>query len=151
MPRMSMVEAIRDALDVMMARDKSVVEITVREGRNDQVRRVLARLGHKVRDLTRVRMGPLTLEGVGPGRYRPLTGQEVRALRALGERKAEEVQPPQHPRQTPFFSPAAAIFPCAAHPEVVASAPRCETRRAGLSLLMSWWMVRACGSAPWTR
>src|SRR5690348_6741323 len=42
------------------SRDKSVLEITIREIRNRQVRRMLAKLGHKVRDLTRIRMGPLT-------------------------------------------------------------------------------------------
>jgi len=46
------------------SRDRSTLEITVREGRNRQVRRMLANLGHKVRDLTRIKMGPLTLKGL---------------------------------------------------------------------------------------
>jgi 23S rRNA pseudouridine2605 synthase len=62
------------------SRDRSVLEITIREGRNRQVRRMLAGLGHKVRDLTRIRMGPLTLEGLSPGQFRPLTGRELRQL-----------------------------------------------------------------------
>jgi 23S rRNA pseudouridine2605 synthase len=69
------------------SRDRSVIEITIREGRNRQVRRMLARLGHKVRDLTRVRMGPLTLEGLPPGKFRPLSPRELRELRRAGKRE----------------------------------------------------------------
>ena len=69
------------------SRDKSVLEITIREGRNRQVRRMLARLGHKVRDLTRIRMGPLTLHGLAPGQFRPLTRREIEQLRKIGEVK----------------------------------------------------------------
>ena len=76
------------------SRDKSILEITVREGRNRQVRRMLARLGHKVRDLTRVRMGPLTLEGLAPGQFRPLTPREVRELQQAGKRETK--RPEKH-------------------------------------------------------
>ena len=55
------------------SRESTVLEITIREGRNPQVRRVLAKLGHKVRDLMRVKMGPLTLHGLAPGQVRALT------------------------------------------------------------------------------
>ena len=48
----------------------SVLEITLREGRNSQLRRMLARLGHKVRNLTRTRLGPLTLHGLAVGQVR---------------------------------------------------------------------------------
>jgi len=66
--------------------DKSVLEITIRESRNPPVRRMLAKLGHKVRDLTRVKMGPLTLHGLAPGQVRALTPREVRELRQLPKR-----------------------------------------------------------------
>jgi len=66
---------------IKRARDKSSLEITLREGRNRQVRRMLARLGHKVRDLTRIRFGPLTLDGLSPGQSRLLTPRELAALR----------------------------------------------------------------------
>jgi 23S rRNA pseudouridine2605 synthase len=67
------------------SRDKSILEITIREGRNRQVRRMLARLGHKVRDLTRIKMGPLTLQGLAAGQFRSLTPREVRDLRQAGK------------------------------------------------------------------
>jgi pseudouridine synthase len=72
---------------VKRTRDKSVLEITIREGRNRMVRRMLAKAGHKVRDLTRVRMGPLTLHGLNPGDVRMLTPREVRELKSLAEAK----------------------------------------------------------------
>ena len=72
---------------------QTILELTIREGRNRQVRRMLAKFGHKVRDLMRVKLGPLTLQGVAPGKHRPLTPREVKQLYALakaGEAKAGE-------------------------------------------------------------
>ena len=42
---------------------------------------MLAKLGHKVRDLMRIRMGPLTLEGLPSGHFRELSDREVKQLR----------------------------------------------------------------------
>ena len=56
--------------------------LTLHEGRNRQVREMCARVGHPVRSLTRVRMGPLTLRGLESGAWRELTPSEVGALRA---------------------------------------------------------------------
>jgi 23S rRNA pseudouridine2605 synthase len=67
-------------------RDRSVLDITIREGRNRQVRRMLAKLGHKVRELTRIKMGPLALQGLKPGQSRELAPRELRELRAAAER-----------------------------------------------------------------
>jgi 23S rRNA pseudouridine2605 synthase len=61
----------------------SVVEITLREGRNREVRRILARLRHTVRRLIRIRIGPLSLRGLPVGRFRPLTAAELRSLRQM--------------------------------------------------------------------
>jgi 23S rRNA pseudouridine2605 synthase len=68
---------------VRRGRDRSILEITIREGRNRQVRRMLARLGHKVRDLMRIRMGPLDLHGLAPGQVRSLSPKEIRQLKEL--------------------------------------------------------------------
>ncbi len=86
---------------VRRSRDKSILEITLREGRNRQVRRMLAKVGHKVRDLMRVQMGPLTLDGLKPGQFRPLTAREVKALRKLSQPKetapADDLEPADMP------------------------------------------------------
>jgi len=65
---------------------QSILELTLKEGRNRQVRRMLARLDHKVRDLTRIQMGPLTLDGLKPGDVRTLSLREIRSLRTMGKR-----------------------------------------------------------------
>jgi 23S rRNA pseudouridine2605 synthase len=54
--------------------------LTLIEGRNRQIRRAMLALGHPVKKLVRVRMGPLTLGSLPPGAVRPLRGDEVRAL-----------------------------------------------------------------------
>jgi pseudouridine synthase len=56
--------------------------ITLREGRNRQVRRMCASIGHPVRKLTRTRMGPITLGDLRPGHWRDLTPRETRLLQA---------------------------------------------------------------------
>jgi 23S rRNA pseudouridine2605 synthase len=61
-------------------RHRTRLEITLREGQNRQIRRMLAHLGHEVRDLTRIRIGPLSLRGMQPGMYRPLSKSEVEKL-----------------------------------------------------------------------
>ena len=71
----------------------TMLEITLREGRNRQVRRMLARLGHPVRQLTRVRIGRLTLQGLGPGKYRPLKPAEVDALLRLSKPTKTKIKP----------------------------------------------------------
>jgi 23S rRNA pseudouridine2605 synthase len=76
-------------------RQSSVLEITLREGRNREVRRILAKVGHKVRELTRVKMGPLTLERLALGACRPLSEREIRQLRqATRPREAGSANPP---------------------------------------------------------
>ena len=77
---------------------RSMLEITLREGRNRQVRRMLARLGHPVRQLTRVRIGRLTLRGLGPGKYRPLKPAEVNALRGLSQPTEMKTKPTRKKR-----------------------------------------------------
>lgn len=62
-------------------RDESLIEITIRQGLNRQIRRMLARVGLDVRSLKRTRIGNLKIEGLGAGQHRLLTPAEVTALR----------------------------------------------------------------------
>jgi 23S rRNA pseudouridine2605 synthase len=66
-------------------RTRTVVDITLKEGKNRQIRRMLARLGYKVRDLNRIKFGCLDLEGVPVGAVRPLIPAELKELRRMAE------------------------------------------------------------------
>lgn len=57
------------------------LELTITEGRNRQVRRMLEAIGSKVLKLVRIRLGPLTLEGLRIGGWRDLEPHEIAALR----------------------------------------------------------------------
>jgi len=59
------------------------IELTIHEGRNRQVRRMCAAVGHPVLELVRTRFGPLTLGALQPGEHRRLSPVEVERLRAL--------------------------------------------------------------------
>lgn len=62
--------------------EPSLIELTLREGRKRQVRRMCAEVGYPVRDLVRVAFGPLTLGDLKAGASRKLTPDEVASLRS---------------------------------------------------------------------
>jgi pseudouridine synthase len=62
--------------------DRATLILTLREGRNRQVRKMCEAVGHPVVHLRRVRIGPIADRSLEPGRYRRLTAREVEALRA---------------------------------------------------------------------
>lgn len=66
---------------VKSAADRSVIDITLTEGRNRQVRLMLAKVGFLVRKLVRISMGPIRLKSVALGQWRELTREELRDLR----------------------------------------------------------------------
>ena len=61
--------------------DDGLVEITIREGRNRQVRRMFASIGCDVKRLRRVKFAGLTLDGLKVGQVRSLSAAEVAALK----------------------------------------------------------------------
>ncbi len=64
-------------------KESTWLEITLREGLNREIRRLLARVGHKVLRLVRVSVGPVRLGKLPPGSVRPLALEEIRALQNL--------------------------------------------------------------------
>ncbi len=64
---------------------QSALEIVLTEGRNREIRRLLARVGHKVQQLKRIALGPLRLGELPVGAYRELTRAEVLQLRKCAE------------------------------------------------------------------
>ena len=67
--------------------DSTQIEMVLAEGKNREVRRMWAKLGHKVMRLNRVAIGPLSLKGLKPGAWRNLTSEELNELRRLAAGK----------------------------------------------------------------
>lgn len=62
---------------------KSLVEISIREGRNRQVRRMFDKVGHRVEELERISIGDINLKDLGRGQWRELTSKELEYLMNL--------------------------------------------------------------------
>jgi 23S rRNA pseudouridine2605 synthase len=88
----------------------TVLELVLLEGQNREIRRLLARVGHKVLHLQRIGFGPLKLGKLAAGEFRPLQTDELRELRQFtahtggprktGPRKAAKPgSPPRGPRK----------------------------------------------------
>jgi pseudouridine synthase len=72
-------------------KDSTLLRIVMHEGRKRQIRSVAALLGHPVRELKRVRLGPLQLGTLAAGQWRYLTDREIHQLETL-KRQADKVQ-----------------------------------------------------------
>jgi len=68
---------------VAVRRESAVVDLTIHEGKNRQVRRMFEAVGHPVIALARLRFGPIRLGDLPPGQTRPLTEREERMLEQL--------------------------------------------------------------------
>ncbi len=65
------------------------LRVTLREGRNREVRRMFEALGHGVERLVRVSYGPVRLGSLAPGAWRRLTANEILSLSAAGRVEAQ--------------------------------------------------------------
>jgi 23S rRNA pseudouridine2605 synthase len=108
----------------------SDLEIVLREGKNREIRRILAKIGHKVLKLRRTSVGPVKLGELRPGACRKLMPEEIEALQQAaqgrrktgkrpdarsGERPARSEKPATAHREPPAPPPA---IPGAAPPKI---------------------------------
>lgn len=70
-----------DILSTDMTAQTSIMQLTIHEGRNHQVKNMLKAVGLPVQKLKRELYGPLTLEGLRPGEFRELSKKEVSQLK----------------------------------------------------------------------
>ncbi|MFM7184714.1 MAG: pseudouridine synthase [Planctomycetota bacterium] len=85
-------------------KQSAVLEMVLDEGKNREIRRMLASLGHKVHQLKRVAVGGLSLGNLLPGQWRPLSWSEIEELRkdaiaAVGPEAEREPARPRGPAQ----------------------------------------------------
>jgi len=71
-----------------------MLELTIREGRNHQVKRMCEAVGHRVQTLQRVRFGALRLDDLPEGAHRRLKGSEVEGLRRGDWAASADADPP---------------------------------------------------------
>jgi 23S rRNA pseudouridine2605 synthase len=74
--------------------EETELGIAISEGKNRQVRRMLAAVGYKCQALTRTRIGPITLKGLREGDYRELSRNEVAELLRIAKKNAGAPPPP---------------------------------------------------------
>lgn len=73
-------------LRILKSEPESEIELTITEGRFHQVKRMFEAVGKKVLYLKRISMGPLQLtDDLKPGEYRPLTEEEITALKIVNK------------------------------------------------------------------
>ena len=94
--------------------ESTILEMVLSEGKNREVRRMMAKLGHKVMSLTRIAVGPITIKGLSSGQFRALTSMEVGLLRKTAS--GEYVAPFAYDRKSPR--------PARPRPEGEQAAPR---------------------------
>ena len=70
--------------------DSTFLRIVLSEGKNREIRRMLARLGHKVLRLRRLAIGPVLLDRLPSGKARRLSLPELQALRQATERRPKD-------------------------------------------------------------
>ena len=84
------------------SRDMTVMDVTLREGMNREVRRIFARIGHKVRSLTRIRIGGLVLGDLHAGSYRAITREQILTMMQAPEpREKPKRERPRRERPRP--------------------------------------------------
>jgi len=82
----------RDAQLKKAGKTSSIIDLTLTEGQNREVRRMLAKLGHKVLTLTRISLGNLKLGPLPVGNWRQLSPPELVALRELSHGKSRRTR-----------------------------------------------------------
>jgi 23S rRNA pseudouridine2605 synthase len=75
-------------------KNSTTLEMVLDEGRNREIRRLLARLGHKVERLRRIAIGPVRLGDLPAGAVRPLSRQEVQSLEKAAVKMPTRAEPP---------------------------------------------------------
>jgi len=100
--------------------NSAFLEVGLNHGQNREIRRLFARVGHKVMRLKRIEFGPLSLGRLPEGRFRPLTAIELKSLRELST--SRRTRRPKSPAESPATA-TAPTGPAPRRPSRVSSPP----------------------------
>lgn len=77
--------AILELMGYDHEKKQTIIQITIHEGKNRQIRRMFEAIGHPVEKLKRIQFAMLDLSGVRRGQFRFLTKEEIKSLQSLNE------------------------------------------------------------------
>jgi 23S rRNA pseudouridine2605 synthase len=118
-----------DHARVIGAGNNAWVEVTLHEGKQHEVKRLLEAVGHPVSKLRRVAIGPVTSRGLEPGQFRALSPEEIEGLRRGRPADARNMRrvAARRPRSRPSDARRAPLPPARAKsPRRPAAAPRAK-------------------------
>ena len=70
--------------------ETAIAEVTLHEGKNRHIRRMMEQIGHPVLKIKREKYGPITLQGLRPSQFRPLSRQEIHLLKSLSNKNVKQ-------------------------------------------------------------
>lgn len=117
---------VRGVKKVKSKGQSTLLDVILTEGQNREVRRLFARIGHKVMSLQRIQFGPLRLGNLESGEYRPLRKEELDRLREVAmqaPQKRTRRPAPTGPRKKPARASASGRPEAPTRPERPARAP----------------------------
>lgn len=88
---------VRDVRRIKSSIKSTILELVLTEGQNREVRRLFARVGHKVMKLKRIAFGPLRLGDLQTAAYRPLTPLELKTLQQFAASDPTHRRPTRQP------------------------------------------------------
>ena len=89
-------------------KQSTLLEIVLAEGKNREIRRILAKVGHKVMTLKRTAIGDVKLRDLKPGEFRPLSRQELKSLEEA--KPTRRKRPPRRATVSAIRRPAMAVM-----------------------------------------
>jgi 23S rRNA pseudouridine2605 synthase len=81
---------VRDVRRIGNKGQSTILDVTLTEGQNREIRRLFARVGHKVMALVRIGFGPMDLRDLQPGEFRELSDREVKSLQDFASGKRSQ-------------------------------------------------------------
>ncbi|HET6426121.1 MAG TPA: pseudouridine synthase [Planctomycetaceae bacterium] len=119
---------VRDLRNIRPKGTSTILDVVMTEGQNREVRRLFARVGHKVMQLRRIAFGPLKLGDLELGAYRPLRSDELHGLVDFAQGKGPRRSTIRRAKPNPTAEPSTESPKPARRPRTEGLAPGARPR-----------------------